>query len=205
MASVGFDFDGDDQALLERLGLWTKGFEIERTQGAPSHGFTIGDNSSDSSTEDVAQRGFTIDLTSPDVSTAISQEFAIGAPAVSTATSQEFAIGDSIPLGPRVSGAAASGSSSYAGGAGFQFEATQEKTCGPHNPDLEWRVGHDCGNLFGKGNTMNFSHQAKILIVNLVYNLLQFSTKLLRSICSCLLYTSPSPRDPKTSRMPSSA
>ena len=137
MASVGFDFDGDDQALLERLGLWTKGFEIERTQGAPRHGFTIGDNSSDSSTEDVAQRGFTIDLTSPDVSTAISQEFAIGPPAVSTATSQEFAIGDSIPLGPRVSGAAASGSSSHAGGAGFQFEATQEKTCGPHNPDLE--------------------------------------------------------------------
>ena len=31
---------------------------------------------------------------------------------------------------------------------------------------------------------MNFSHQAKILIVNLVYNLVQFSTKLLRSICS---------------------
>ena len=104
---------------------------------------------------------------------------------MSTATSQEFAIGDPIPLEPRVSGAAASGSSSsHAGGAGFQFEATTEKTHGPHNPDLEWRVGHDCGNLFGKGNMMNFSHQAKILIVNLVYNLRQFSTKLLRSICS---------------------
>ena len=170
MAVVGFDFDGDDQALLERLGLWTTGFEFERTQEAPSHGFTIGDNFSDSSTEDVEQPGFTIDLTSPDVS---------------TATSQEFAIGDPIPLEPRVSGAAASGSSSsHAGGAGFQFEATTEKTHGPHNPDLEWRVGHDCGNLFGKGNMMNFSHQAKILIVNLVYNLVQFSTKLLRSICS---------------------
>ena len=185
MAGVGFDFDGDDKALPERSGRWTTGFEFERAQETPSHGFTIGDNFSDSSTEDVEQHGFTIDLTSPDVSTARSQEFAIGAPDVSTATSQEFAIGDPIPLEPRVSGAAASGSSSpYAGGAGFQFEATTEKTHGPHNPDLEWRVGHDCGNLFGKGNMMNFSHQAKILIVNLVYNLVQFSTKLLRSICS---------------------
>ena len=126
--SVGFDFDGDDQALLERLGLWTTGFEFERTQKAPSHGFTIGDNFSDSSTEDVEQPGFTIDLTIPDVSTARSQEFAIGAPDVSAARSQEFAIGDPIPLGSRVSGAAASSSSSsYAGGAGFQFEATREK------------------------------------------------------------------------------
>ena len=186
MAVVGFDFDGDDQALLAKLGLWTTGFEFERTQKAPSHGFTIGDNLSDSSAEDVEQPGFTIDLTGPDVSTAISQKFAIGAPDVSTARGQEFAIEDPIPLGPRVSGAAASSSSSssHAGGAGFQFEATTEKTHGPHNPDLEWRVGHDCGNLFGKGNMMIFSHQAKILIVNLVYNLRQFSTKLLRSICS---------------------
>ena len=151
MAVVGFDFDGDDQALLAKLGMWTTGFEFERAQETPSHGFTIGDNFSDSSTEDVEQPGFTIDLTSPDVSTARSQEFAIGAPDVSTATSQEFAIGDPIPLEPRVSGAAASGSSSsHAGGAGFQFEATTEKTRGPDNPDLEWRVGHDCGNLFGK-------------------------------------------------------
>ena len=166
MAVVGFDFDGDDQALLERLGLWTTGFEFERTQVAT----TIEDNFSDSSTEDVEQPGFTIDLTSPDVS---------------TARSQEFAIGDPISLGPRVSGAAASSSSSsHAGGAGFQFEATSGKTHGPRNLDLEWHVGHDCGNLFGKGNAMNFSQQAKILIVNLVYILVQFSNKLLRSICS---------------------
>ena len=185
MAVVGFDFDGDDQALLAKLGLWTTGFEFERTQKAPSHGFTIGDNLSDSSAEDVEQPGFTIDLTGPDVSTATSQKFAIGAPDVSTARGQEFAIEDPIPLGPRVSGAAASSSSSsHAGGAGFQFEATSGKTHGPRNLDLEWHVGHDCGNLFGKGNAMNFSQQAKILIVNLVYILVQFSSKLLRSICS---------------------
>ena len=29
--------------------------------------------------------------------------------------------------------------------------------------------------------------------------------KALKQACTCLLYTSPSPRDPKTSRMPSSA
>ena len=185
MAVVGFDFDGDDQALLAKLGLWTTGFEFERTQKAPSHGFTIGDNLSDSSAEDVEQPGFTIDLTGPDVSTATSQKFAIGAPDASTARGQEFAIEDPIPLGPRVSRAAASSSSSsHAGGAGFQFEATSGKTHGPRNLDLEWHVGHDCGNLFGKGNAMNFSQQAKILIVNLVYILVQFSSKLLRSICS---------------------
>ena len=38
-----------------------------------------------------------------------------------------------------------------------------------------------------------------------VLTYLGYESDLLIHICVCLLYTSPSPRDPKTSRMPSSA
>ena len=48
-------------------------------------------------------------------------------------------------------------------------------------------------------------HQAEIDAACEFIDFLRFNVEFMTKIYSCLLYTSPSPRDPKTSRMPSSA
>ena len=64
--------------------------------------------------------------------------------------------------------------------------------------------GHSNGN-YGNVNAVHAAARSIMLIEKAVPDAVVSDIQGGNSVNSCLLYTSPSPRDPKTSRMPSSA